>query len=86
MKRKRIAWLLLTLSTLGGMLSVYQLLFSIWMTANPRYDSDAWHTRFYERLAITVLDGLIWVGSIVWLVRLAGKAEKTSIHQNDAQG
>jgi hypothetical protein len=84
--RKVIAWSLLTLSTLGGMLSVYQLLFSIWMTANPRYDSDAWHTRYYERLAITVLVGLIWVGSIVWLVRLAGNAEKTASHENNARG
>lgn len=86
MIRKGIAWLLLTLSTLGGMLSVYQLLFSIWMTANPRYDSDAWHTRYYERLAITVLVGLIWVGSIVWLVRLSKNAEKTASHENNARG
>jgi hypothetical protein len=84
--RKVIAWSLLTLSTLGGMLSVYQLLFSIWMSAHPRYDSEAWHTRYYERLAITALDGVIWVGSIVWLFRLAKKAEKTAIHQNNAQG
>ena len=66
--------------------SVYFLLFSIWMSAHPRYDSQAWHTRYYERLAITAFDGLIWVGSIVWLFRMAGKAEKTAIHQNDAQG
>jgi len=86
MIRKALAWSLLALSTLGGMLSDYFLLFSIWMTAHPRYDSEAWHTRYYERLAITALDGLIWVGSIVWLFRMAGKAEKTAIHQNDAQG
>lgn len=75
--RRALAWSLLALSTLGGMVSVYFLLFSIWMTAHPRYDSEAWRTRFYERLAITALDGLIWVGSIVWLFRLAGKAEET---------
>ena len=86
MIRKVIAWSLLTLSTLGGMLSVYQLLFSIWMTANPRYDSDAWHTRFYERLAITVLDGLIWVGSILWLLRLARNDGKTANHENNVRG
>jgi hypothetical protein len=86
MIRKGIAWLLLALSTLGGMLSVYQLLFAIWMTANPRYDSDAWHTRFYERLAITVLDGLIWVGSILWLLRLARNDGKMASHENNVRG
>jgi hypothetical protein len=86
MIRKALAWSLLALSTLGGLISVYFLLFSIWMSAHPRYDSDAWHTRYYERLAITALDGIIWVGSIVWLVRLTGNAEKTASHENNAQG
>jgi uncharacterized membrane protein len=79
--RRTIAWSLLALSTIGGMIAVYFLLFSIWMTAHPLYDSAAWHTRFYERLAVTALDGLIWICSIVWLVRLTGKATNTAIHR-----
>jgi hypothetical protein len=51
-------------------MSAYSLMFAIWMTAHPLYDSPAWRIRFYERLAITVLNGLIWVGSIVSLFRL----------------
>jgi hypothetical protein len=86
MIRKALAWSLLALSTLGGTLSVYFLLFSVWMSAHPRYDSDARHTRYDERLGITALDGLVWVGSTVWLFRMAGKAEKTAIHQKDPQG
>jgi hypothetical protein len=84
-KRKILAWSLLALSTLIGIISVYFLLFSVWMTANPRYDSAAWHTRFYERLAITTLDGLIWVGSIVWLFRCTGNAETTANNENHAR-
>ena len=30
-------------------------------------DSYSWHIRVYEMLIVTVLDGLIWVGSILWL-------------------
>ena len=70
MIRKVSAWCLLIFSTLGGMASLYSLMFAIWMTAHPLYDSPAWHIRFYERLAITILDGVIWVGSIVWLARI----------------
>ena len=69
--RRATAWSFLALSTLGGIVSVYYLLFSIWMTAHPLYDSQAWHIRVYERFGITALDGLVWVGSILWLWRMA---------------
>jgi len=75
--RRATAWSFLALSTLGGIVSVYYLLFSIWMTAHPLYDSQAWHIRVYERFGITALDGLVWVGSILWLWRMA-KIRQTS--------
>ena len=75
--RRATAWSLLALSTLGGIVSVYYLLFSIWMTAHPLYDSQAWHIRVYERFGITALDGLVWVGAILWLWRMA-KIRQTS--------
>jgi hypothetical protein len=77
MMPRAIAWSLLVLSTLGGIVSVYYLLFSIWMTAHPLYDSQAWRIRVYERFGITALDGLIWLGSIIWLWRTA-KIRQTS--------
>jgi hypothetical protein len=77
MVRTATAWTLFGLSTLGGIVSVYYLLFSIWMTAHPLYDSPAWQVRVYKRFAITALDGLIWVGSILWLLRRA-KLRETS--------
>jgi hypothetical protein len=75
MRRTAAALSLFVLSTLAGIVSVYFLLFSIWMTAHPRYDSEAWHIRVYERFGITVLDGLIWLGSIIWLWRIVTKRQ-----------
>lgn len=60
---------MLTLLTLGGLLSVYQLLFSVWMTAYPHVDTGAWRTRFYERLAITIVIGFFWSTLAVWRFR-----------------
>jgi hypothetical protein len=71
MQRTVAALSIFVLSTLAGIVSVYYLLFSIWMSAHPRYDSAAWHIRVYERFGITVLDGLIWLGSVIWLWRIA---------------
>ena len=71
------AWCLLVLSTLAGVISIYWLLFAMWMLAHPLYDSQAWHIRVYERFGIAILDGLIWVGSILWLLRTA-KIRQTS--------
>jgi hypothetical protein len=40
----------LLLLTFAGLLSVYQLLFSVWMTAYPHVDTGAWRSRFYDGL------------------------------------
>jgi hypothetical protein len=77
MLRRAMAWSLLILSTFAWIVGVYYLLFSIWMTAHPLYDSEAWRIRVYERFGFTALDGLIWVGSIVWLWRM-GKIRQRS--------
>jgi hypothetical protein len=77
MSRRTIAWCLLALSTLAGLFTAGKLLFAIWMTAYY-HDAHAWQIRVYEMFAVTVLDGLIWVGSIVWLWRM-GKSRETSV-------
>lgn len=71
MIQKAMAWSLLVLTTCAGPISAYWLLFAIWMTAHPLYDSEAWRMRVYQGFAITVLDGVVWVGSIVWLFRIS---------------
>jgi hypothetical protein len=77
MMPRATAWSLLVMSTLGGPVSIYYLLFSIWMTAHPLYDSQAWRIRVYERFGITALDGLIWLVSIIWLWRMAKDRQRS---------
>ena len=64
-----IASFALVLLTIGGLLSVYQLLFAVWMTAYPKADTAAWQVRFYVRLAVTLGIGVCWVALAVWMVR-----------------
>ena len=77
MQRSTTAWSLLILSTLGGILGAYYLLFAIWMTAHPLYDSPAWRIRVYERFGFTLLDAVIWIGSIFWLWRMAKDRQRS---------
>jgi hypothetical protein len=69
MTRRRIVWATFTLLTLGGLLSLYRLLFALWMTAYPYVNLNDWRTRFYVRLAITVVIGVVWSALAVWLFR-----------------
>lgn len=48
MSRRTTAWCLFALSMLGGVFSLYRLLFAVWMTAHPVYDSHFWRMRVYE--------------------------------------
>jgi len=77
MSRKAAAWCLFALATLGGLFAASQLLFAIWMTAYY-HNAHAWQIRVYEMFTATVLDGLIWVGSIVWLWRMARNKETSA--------
>jgi len=86
MSRKAIAWSLFALSTLGGLFIVYHLLFAIWMTAHPLYDSQVWRNRVYERFGCTVLDALIWGGSILWLWRMAKNHQSSEYPTTRQQG
>jgi len=56
--------------TLAGIASVYQVLFSLWMTAYPMADINFWRPHLYLRLGQTLLIGLFWVGLAVWMVRM----------------
>ena len=69
MMSRKVAWALLTLLTLGGLCSMYYLLFAVWMTAYPKVDTVAWRLRFYERLVTTAVIGLFWGALAVWLYR-----------------
>ena len=83
---KAIAWSLFVISTLVGLLSVYQLLFAVWMTAYPFVDNHAWRIRFYERLTVCVVIGVVWGSLILWLLRINNAEKKRRLEStNDTQ-
>jgi len=59
----------LTCLTVAGMVSVYQVLFSLWMTAYPYADINFWRPHFHLRLVQTVLIGVLWTALVVWMFR-----------------
>ena len=82
MMPRATAWSVFVLSALGGIVSVYYLLFSIWMTAHPLYDSQAWQIRVYERFGIRPV-GLVSAGILHHpLIRRLDRArESRSVEQ-----
>ena len=67
--RKRIAWTALGLLSFAGLLSLYYLAFAVWMTAYPFANFIVWRTRFYQRLAVTMLIIALWGFVALWLIR-----------------
>lgn len=55
--------------TLFELLSIYQVLFCAWMTAQPLYDSPEWRTRFYVRLTTAIVIGALWFLVVIWMLR-----------------
>ncbi len=55
--------------TMGGLLTLYQVLFDVWMTAYPFANTNEWRTRLYIRVGTFILIGVIWSILVAWLVR-----------------
>lgn len=68
---KRLVWAIiaLVLLTLAGLASLYQVAFDVWMTAYPYANANEWQTRFYHRLAIAIVIGVLWSALAVWIYR-----------------
>lgn len=66
---KKLIWarIALIILTLGGLFSLYQVAFDVWMTAYPFADSHVWRTRLYIRFATTVIIGTLWIALAIWL-------------------
>ncbi len=64
-----MARITLVLLTLGGLVSLYQVLFDVWMTAYPFANAHEWRTRLCIRLVTTIVIGLFWSTLAVWLFR-----------------
>ncbi len=63
------AWIALALLTLGGLVSLYQVLFDVWMTAYPFANASEWRMRLYIRLATAIVIAVCWSVLAVWLYR-----------------
>ena len=64
-----LARVVLIVLTLGGLVSLYQVSFDVWMTAYPFANANEWRMRLYIRLATTVVIALFWSVLAVWLYR-----------------
>jgi len=64
-----VARIALFILTMGGLFTLYQALFDIWMTAYPFANPSEWRMRLDLRLATIVVIGLIWSAIAAWLFR-----------------
>lgn len=55
--------------TMGGILTLFQVLFDTWMTAYPFVNISEWRTRLLLRLATIVGISIIWSTILAWLLR-----------------
>lgn len=55
--------------TMGGLFTLFQVCFDVWMTAYPFANTSEWRTRLYVRLATIIVIGFFWSGIVVWLFR-----------------
>lgn len=55
--------------TIGGLFTLFQVLFDVWMTAYPFANTSEWRTRLCIRLVTIVVIGFVWSTIVVWLVR-----------------
>ncbi len=60
--------------TMGGLFTLYQVLFDVWMTAYPFANTSEWRTRLYIRLATIIVIGFIWSAIVTWLFRQRRRA------------
>ena len=71
MTRPKIIWAsgALVSLTIAGLISLYQVLFDVWMTAYPFANANEWRVRLYLRLATTIVISLFWSVLAGWLYR-----------------
>jgi hypothetical protein len=86
MMRPKIIWAGVALSvlTLGGLVSLYWVMFDVWMTAYPFVNPNDWRMRLYIHLFATVVIGLLWGILAVWLFRHGKQTSETQ--QSPAAG
>lgn len=61
--------------TMGGLFTLFQVCFDVWMTAYPFANTSEWRMRLYIRLATIVVIGVIWSTIVAWLFRHRQRVE-----------
>jgi len=72
MTRRAKVWgasVALFILTMGGLFTLFQVCFDVWMTAYPFANTSEWRTRLYVRLATIIVIGFFWSGIVAWLFR-----------------
>ncbi len=64
-----VASAVLFILTMGGLFTLYQVCFDVWMTAYPFANTSEWRARLYMRLATIIVIGFFWSGIVGWLFR-----------------
>ena len=72
------ASLALCILTMGGLFTLYQVLFDAWMTAYPFANTGEWRIRFFIRLATIVVISVIWSAIVSWLFRQRRRVERAA--------
>lgn len=67
----RVFWAVIGLVflTVGGLVTLYQIAFDVWMTAYPFVNANEWRNRLYIRSATAIVIGVLWSALAVWLFR-----------------
>jgi hypothetical protein len=55
--------------TMGGLFTLYQVCFDVWMTAYPLADTSEWRARLCLRLVRIIVIAFFWSGIVAWLFR-----------------
>lgn len=61
--------------TMGGLFTLYELLFDAWMTAYPFANTREWRIRFFIRLVTIFVIGVVWSAIVAWLFRHRRRVE-----------
>ena len=71
MRKLTLAISLLAALTIGGLFTLYQICFDIWMTAYPPEAPNLsyWRKLLAIRLATAAVIALLWVIAAIWLFR-----------------
>jgi len=55
--------------TIGGLFTLFQVCFDVWMTAYPFANTSEWRTRLLIRIVTFIVIGCVWSTLVAWMFR-----------------